>query len=169
MLKMIDEPERFRDSEMIRQFQPEDAAACCGMLRACLERDSSYSPALLQAIRNSETPESMIERSALFYVAVYESEGGILGVAGLDMNEIRILYVSPGHQGKGIGRLLLEHIIDMVPRALFSDIIVYSSKQAVGFYKTCGFLDKGPFTIDVGGEPLQTVFMALSLPANPYL
>jgi GNAT superfamily N-acetyltransferase len=151
---------------MIRQFQPGDASSCCALIHACLENDPSYTPALLRSIRSSETPQSISERAKLFYIAVYESQNRILGVAGLDMNEIRLLYISPDHRRRGIGRLLLEHIKAMVPRVLFADIFVYSSKQAVAFYKACGFVDKGPFTFNVEGEALQTVFMTFSLPSS---
>lgn len=105
----------------------------------------------------------MNERSKLFYVSVYESRNRILGIAGLDMNEIRLLYVSPKHQNHGTGRALLEHLIPMVPAALFSDIFVYSSIQAVGFYKACGFVEKGPFRFDLGVETLPVIFMTLPI------
>jgi GNAT superfamily N-acetyltransferase len=144
---------------MIRQFRPGDASSCCSLIHDCLANDSSFSSALREKISVSETPRSMDERAGLFYIAVCELEGHIRGLAGLDMNEIRLLYVSPDHQKRGIGRLLFEHIKAMVPGALFPEIFVYSSIQAIGFYKACGFIDKGPFTFDVGGEPLHTVFM----------
>ena len=105
----------------------------------------------------------MNERARLFYVAVYESENRILGVAGLDMNEILLLYVSPEHQRRGIGRALFEHLRAMVPGILFQDIFVYSSIQAVGFYRACGFIEKGPFCFDLAGAPLPTVFMVLPI------
>ena len=91
-----------------------------------------------------ETPESMNERSGLFYLSVYDRDNQILGIAGLDMNEIRLLCVSPAHQQQGIGRELLDHLKAMVPSVLFADIFVYASTQATGFYKSCGFLEKGP-------------------------
>ena len=149
---------------MIRQFQSEDASSCCALIRGCVESDPSYSPALLRKMRVSETPEAMAERAKLFYLAVYEEDGQVLGVAGLDMNEIRLLYVSTMHQGRGIGRSLVEHLKSMVPHMLFTDIFVYSTKRAVPFYRACGFIDKGPFTLDWEGEPLETVFMAFPLP-----
>lgn len=137
------------------------------MIDECLEGDPSYSPALRRKIRNIETPENMTERARLFYIAVYESGGRILGVTGLDMNEIRLLHVSPEHRRQGIGRRLLEHIMDMVPPELFSDIFVYSSPQAAGFYRACGFVDKGPFTFDIDGGALETLFMAFPLSPSP--
>ncbi|MBN1566480.1 MAG: GNAT family N-acetyltransferase [Acidobacteria bacterium] len=148
---------------MIRPFQSGDAESCCALIHACLERDPSYPSPLLQKIRDAETLESMKDRAGLFYIAVYESDDRIMGVAGLDMNEIRLLYVSPEYQDQGIGRMLLEHIKSMVPPALFSDIFVYSSRQAAGFYRACGFADKGPCAFEICGEILQTVFMALPL------
>ena len=144
---------------MIRQFRQQDAASCSRLIHASLEKDSSYSFALREKMRRLETPQAMTERARLFYVAVYESEDEILGVAGLDMNEIRLLFVSPEHRRLGIGRALLEHIKAMVPAFLFSDIFVYSSLQAAEFYRTCGFAESGPFPFDVGGEQLQTIFM----------
>ena len=149
-------------SEMIRQFRTEDASSCCRLIHACLQSDSSLPLSLRKKIRNSETPENMAERARLFYVAVFESEGQILGIAGLDMNEVRLLCVSPMHHRRGIGRILLEHIKTMVPKELFSDVFVYSSLQAVNFYKACGFMEKGCFSFELGGEPLRTIFMTFA-------
>jgi GNAT superfamily N-acetyltransferase len=150
---------------MIRQFRTEDAASCSRLIHACIQSDLTYSPPIREALCGRETPESMAERAKLFYMAVYESGDGVLGVAGLDMNEVRLLYVDPAHQRCGIGRILLEHLISMVPGTVFSDIYVYSSEQAVGFYRACGFIEKGPFVFDIGGLPLRTIFM--TLPARP--
>jgi N-acetylglutamate synthase-like GNAT family acetyltransferase len=110
-----------------------------------------------------ETPKRMNERARLFYVAVYESESRISGVVGLDMNEIRLLGVSPDFQRQGIGRALVEHVKAMVPALLFPDVFVYSSLQAVEFYKACGFIEKGPFSFDIGGVLQRTIFMAFPL------
>jgi N-acetylglutamate synthase-like GNAT family acetyltransferase len=114
----------------------------------------------------AETPQTMQARSAQYYMAVYESKGQILGLIGLDMNEIRILCVAPSRQREGIGQSLVEHIQLMVPDALFRDVFVYASSEAVGFYRICGFEDKGIFLMDVGGEPLKTTFMTRP---NPFI
>ena len=148
---------------MIRQFRPEDASSGCELIQACLADDPSYSTTLREKFRSSETPQSIIDRARLFYIAVYELEGRILGLAGLEMNEIRLLYVAPEFQKRGIGRQLFEHLRDMIPGTLFADIFVYSSEQAAGFYRACGFIDKGPFTLHFDNEPLRTIFMAYPL------
>jgi N-acetylglutamate synthase-like GNAT family acetyltransferase len=110
----------------------------------------------------------MVERARLYYVVVYEAESRILAIAGLDMNEIRLLYVSMEHQRRGIGRILLEHLKGMVPCTLFSEIFAYSTESAVDFYKACGFINKGPFTFDLEGEALQTIFMTFPIPNNQF-
>ena len=145
---------------MIRKFIPGDAVACCKLVQACIISDRSMPTILRDAMIRAESPNAMLERSRLFYVAVYESNDRISGIVGLDMNEIRILCVSPGLQRRGIGRALLGHAIEMVPGALFQDIFVYAAPGAVAFYKAAGFSEKGPMTFTFEGEPLQTVFMS---------
>jgi N-acetylglutamate synthase-like GNAT family acetyltransferase len=148
---------------MIRQFQPEDSTACCSLIQECLANDSSLSSGLREILRNSETPQSMEERARLFFTAVFESEGRILGIVGLELNEIRLLCVSPEHRRRGIGRTLVEYIKSLVPDLLFSDIFVYSSIQGSEFYSACGFKEKGRVIFDIGGEQLRTVFMTFPL------
>jgi GNAT superfamily N-acetyltransferase len=145
---------------MIRPFQPQDALSCCQLMHACLDSDLSLTPALHRKIHAMETPQSMMERARLFYVALFEEENRIAGIVGLDMNEIRLLCVIPNRQRTGIGRALLDHIKVMAPRILFPDIFGYSSPRSVGFYKTCGFAEKGPCVFNIGGETLLTIFMA---------
>lgn len=144
---------------MIRQFRADDAPACCSLIRECIGRDPQLSATLREKLCRSESTEAMIERAHLFYVAVYDLSGPIVAVGGLELNEIRLLYVSPGHQGKGFGKVLLEHLESMVPAMLFADIFVYSTFSAVDFYRTHGFAAGGEFAIDIGGEQLMTVFM----------
>ena len=152
---------------MIRKFIPSDTEACCRLIHACIEADNTISAALRGKMIYAESPHSMLERSRLFYVAVYESDTRISGpeisgIAGLDMNEIRLLCVSPDHQRCGIGRALLDHMISMVPEFLFPDVFVYASTESVSFYKSAGFAEKGPMAFPFAGGKLQTVFMTRS-------
>lgn len=150
---------------MIQPFQPRDAESCIRIIHACLASDPSYPAFLRQKLRYTETAQSMIERARLFYVAVYRLDDQVAGVAGLDLNEIRLLYVAPERRRLGIGRSLLEHMKAMVPGTLFCDIFVYASPQAVDFYASCGFIDRGPYVFDIAGESLQTIFMTSPIDA----
>ncbi len=144
---------------MIRPFQPDDAQACTAIIRACILEDPGLSPPLREKLLELETPAAILERAQLYYLAVHESDGSVSGLGGLDLNEIRILFVSPGHRHGGIGRALVAHFETMVPPALFKDIFVYSTPGSAGFYRALGFQEQGPAVFFICGIPMETVFM----------
>jgi N-acetylglutamate synthase-like GNAT family acetyltransferase len=144
---------------MIRQFSQDDAKTCCELICACIRHDPEIPAGLRQALLQAETSRSMEERSRLFYIAVWETDGEVAGLGGLDMNEIRLLYVSPAHQRRGIGRALLEHLEAQVPPALFKDVFVYAAISSSSFYQTCGYSPQGQHGFEIGGQFLQTIFM----------
>ncbi len=144
----------------IRQFQHSDAEACSGILRGCLNMDRSIAPALRQELLRLESSEMMQERASLFYMAVYLVGSRTAGVAGIDWNEIRLLFVDPEHQRKGIGGSLLRHLETMVPSGMFSDIFVYAVPGAAAFYRAHGYEAKGEHAFQVGGHSFTTLFMA---------
>jgi ribosomal protein S18 acetylase RimI-like enzyme len=110
----------------------------------------------------------MEERARLFYIAVYESESRVLGIAGLDFNEIRLLYVLPEYRRSGIGRSLLRHVAAMAPKDFFKDLFVYSSIAGVAFYKSQGFVEKGLVPFNIGGEIMDTIFMTCPSNSLPF-
>jgi GNAT superfamily N-acetyltransferase len=144
---------------MIRQFRNEDARACSNIVRACMAMDPQISLEACGQISPWASPTALAEFSKLCYVAVYELGDQIVGICGLEMNEIRLLYVSPRHHGRGIGSILLEHLESMVPAAFFSDIFVYSARSAQGFYQAHGFGNRGEFNFQLSGIAVPTIFM----------
>ncbi len=146
---------------MIRPFRSGDASACCAILRGCLDAAPAYPPKIRSRLCEAESPRTMTDRAALFYIAVYEEDGRVVGFAGLDLNEIRLLYVDPAQRRRGIGRSLFGHLRAMVPGAMFREMFVYSTPGAVAFYESCGFRNKGPFVFDSAGLSIPTVFMSL--------
>ena len=48
-------------------------------------------------------------------------------------------YVAPEHRGKGIGRKLLDHLVDAARARGFEFLIVWPSRQSVEFYQRAGF------------------------------
>ena len=144
---------------MIRQFRPEDAEACSNLIQACIRIEAGLSESLRARLLEAETPQAMLDRARMYYVAVFESDAGVTGVGAVDMNEIRLLYVSPECQHQGIGRGLLAHLESMVPATVFSNIFVYSIPAAAGFYEAVGFRPRGQHPFVVEDEHLATVFM----------
>ena len=148
---------------MIRQFRLEDAEACCELVRACIRYDLELPQAQRLALLQMESSQSMHERGKLYYLAVYESERTVVGLGGLDMNEIRMLFVSPACQRRGIGKAILEHLEAMVPPALFREVFVYAALSAASFYRARGYSEHGEHFFDWCGQRLTTIFMTKKL------
>ena len=150
---------------MIRQFRPEDAQQCNDIVLSCIRTDRFLSENLRAILLRTETPDRMVERARLFYIAVSEDQSAIRGLGGLELNEIRLLYVAPEHQRSRIGSEMLLHLQSLVPAALFPDIFVYAAPGAVGFYRAHGFQARGDYLIRIGEESLPTVFMTKPIPS----
>jgi GNAT superfamily N-acetyltransferase len=147
------------DDCIIRQFMPEDAEAASTIVCSCLRLDPMVPASARDELILMESPASMIERSRLFYMAVSVHAGCVAGVAGVDMNEIRLLFVDPGCQRLGIGSRLLQHLEALVPPALFGDVFVYSALGAVGFYREHGYRPEGEHSFVIAGHTVPTIFM----------
>jgi len=150
---------------MIRQFRSEDADACLSLIQESIRRDRQLSFEVREALLRAETPETIHERSTLYYVVVDERGGQIAAVGGVDMNEIRLLFVGVEHRREGIGRALLEHLEEMVPPALFREIFVYAAPAAEAFYRAQGYLPRGAQPFEAHGVVLDTIFMVKPLHA----
>jgi N-acetylglutamate synthase-like GNAT family acetyltransferase len=150
---------------MIRQFRSRDAQSCFDVIRGCILQDIHTPTGTLEKLLHAESAESIAGRARLYYLVVYELEDDIVGVAGLDMNEIRLLFVAPDHQGEGIGRALLDHLEAMVPSTMFKEIFVYSTLSGETFYRHCGYQCRGEHVFYLDGQPLPTRFMVKTLPA----
>ena len=78
------------------------------------------------------------------------------------------IYVAPGHTGQGIGRALLEALIEASQAAGFEQMIAVvggAEPASVALHLRCGFVERGRMK-DVGvkfGRKLDTVYLQLSL------
>ena len=77
----------------------------------------------------------------------YEDDGALLGIMGIqavrDVDLIRHAYVLPGHQGRGIGGALLEHIMRAAERRVLVGTWA-AAEWAVRFYRRHGFRQVTP-------------------------
>lgn len=75
----------------------------------------------------------------------------LLGFVGIDGNKIEMLFLSPGHRGKGYGRFLMEFALDKY--AVNSLDVNEQNPEALGFYLHMGFEVQGRSEIDSLGLP----------------
>lgn len=83
-----------------------------------------------------------------FLVADDGTEIGGMAFASADADgrivEVQNLYVLPRHQGRGIGGLLLDEVIDSFPEARLIRLEVEpENDRAIAFYRACGFVEQG--------------------------
>jgi N-acetylglutamate synthase-like GNAT family acetyltransferase len=63
----------------------------------------------------------------------------IVATASLDQDVVRSVFVDPSHQGKGLGKHLMERIQSIATNAGLNLLRVPSSITAEGFYASLGF------------------------------
>ena len=75
-----------------------------------------------------------------------DEQGRLAGVMGIqavrDVDLIRHAYVRPEHQGRGIGRILLEHLVARAERPLLVGTWA-AAEWAIRFYERNGFQTVG--------------------------
>ena len=88
---------------------------------------------------------------------VVEEDGEIVAFMSLLDNMIGALFTHPDQQGKGHGRALVEHA-----RGRFDPVLVEvaeANKKAIGFYRSCGFVDHERSIDEGSGLPLLILLL----------
>lgn len=88
-------------------------------------------------------------------IYVFE-DNGVIGYGALFGSEIRALFVLPDCRGRGIGKLLLKHLLSCIegPAVLY---VAKSNAPAKSLYETFGFKV---------GEEFETTYNCVSVLAN---
>jgi ribosomal protein S18 acetylase RimI-like enzyme len=91
-------------------------------------------------------PREAVERGVTNGITLVAAEGDeLIGMTGLGRQDdfwvMWKLYVLPGHQGKGVGKALLDAAVAALPDGtteLLLDVLV-ANEKAIGFYRSQGF------------------------------
>lgn len=139
----------------IRLAEPSDAAT----LRVIFREASLGNPADRDALLAN--PEALVWDSALIEraVVVVACEGGTrpLGFAtalpsGAEW-EVDDLFVAPDQQRRGLGRALLEDLVERARAAGAIALAVTGNPHAAAFYLAAGFVEIGRAQTRFGGAP----------------
>lgn len=92
-------------------------------------------------------------------ICLRDERGQILGFAGTAEDRLEMLFVDPLHHGKGIGKLLLRHVIshDGVRRVDVNE----QNPGAVAFYLAQGFEPIGRSPLDGADKPYPLLHLRL--------
>ena len=147
----------------IRRALAHDAQAISKVVIAALRESNArdYSPEVIAQVEQHFCPAAILTlmKRRQMYVAVVEQH--VVGTASLDQAVVRSVFVSPRHQGRGIGQRLMARIKEVATAAQVEELRVPSSLTAESFYAQLGFQKvRDEFH---GAE--RTVIMALRLDA----
>lgn len=132
----------------LRAYLPGDEAAMAELVDYTLQKSnkSDYTPAYLKKIAESHSAAYFAERAkdSHFYVVCHGKKivgcGGVTGYhGGTDESYLISVFVHPGYQKKGLGRMILEALEtdEYFTRARRAELA--SSITAAGFYRKLGY------------------------------
>jgi GNAT superfamily N-acetyltransferase len=128
---------------MVRPFAESDAARCCVIIRACLPQLDGLNDAARGFLEAKLVPDRLHAELSSMETVVYEEGGEVLGLAALDGMEAKRLYVHPSAQGRGIARLLFEHVENLARSRGLKILSGDASPAAAAFYEKLGFVAEG--------------------------
>lgn len=135
---------------LIRPFRPEDASACIRILHDNFhqfkESQGGYIPDSVvdQRLIGGYTFDELLARASEHRYWVAVDRGKVLGVAGLTRPNARSaelvnFYISPSAARKGIGRQLLERVVEHARASDIRHIFLFSVLTAHDAYEKLGF------------------------------
>lgn len=141
---------------VIRKASPEDAPVL-----AEAEREIAKFPGRLvsrpEELKDESYREKIIslsQNSSALYVVV-EEDGAVAGHAVVEPHKLKVLShvvfltiaIHEGHQGKGLGKMLMQHLIEWTkshPTIEKFELQVRSSNiRAIKLYESMGFVEEG--------------------------
>jgi putative acetyltransferase len=139
----------------LRAYRPEDAPALLALFRDTIRRVNSrdYSPEQVAAWASDDIdPVGWAARFTGRFVPVAEEAGRPVGFAELEPDgHIGRVYVSADHQGRGIGRLLLNAIVSEARRVGLARLFTEASITARPFFEAVGFAALAPQVVKCRG------------------
>ncbi|MBC3776736.1 GNAT family N-acetyltransferase [Pseudomonas sp. SWRI99] len=125
----------------IRNATNADAPAISRTIVDALRESNAqdYSSDIIDQLVQDFSPAAVLQRMTGRHVLVAAIDSRIVATASLDNNVVRSVFVDPIHQGRGIGRHLMERIQSIAMDMGLELLCVPSSITAEGFYASLGF------------------------------
>ncbi len=96
----------------IRKFAEGDIQTVYGLLQNTISTSyrGVYPPEAIKLFKDHHSEEQVLSDAAEGYTVVAEDTGEILGTGTLSGDHIKRVYISPLHQHRGIGRLIVQEL-----------------------------------------------------------
>ena len=135
----------------IRRFEEKDAKKVSELIIDTLRKTNikDYSADTIENYVNNFQPENVLKRASWTHFYVAEEKGNIIGCGAIapywdkiDESSLFTIFISPEHQGKGIGQKIIETLEKDEYFLRAKRIEIPSSITAVPFYKKMGYSRK---------------------------
>jgi predicted N-acetyltransferase YhbS len=125
----------------IRPALDDDADQISGVVvRALRETNAKdYAQDIIERLERRFNPAAVLEFIAKRTVWVAIIDGRVVGTASLEGKAVRMVFVAPDLQGRGIGKLLMAEIASTARARGIHALTVASSITAEAFYARLGF------------------------------
>ena len=132
----------------IRRFEEKDAKKVSKLIVETLRKTNikDYSANLIENYVNNFQPENVLKRASWTHFYVAEEKGNIIGCGAIAPywdkiyeSSLFTIFISSEHQGKGIGRKIIETLEKDEYFLRAKRIEVPASITAVQFYKKMGY------------------------------
>ena len=132
----------------IRRFEEKDAKKVSELIVETLRKTNikDYSADLIENYVNNFQPENVLKRASWTHFYVAEEKDSIIGCGAIgpywdkiDESSLFTIFISPEHQGKGIGRKIIETLEKDEYFLRAKRIEIPASITAVQFYKKMGY------------------------------
>lgn len=125
----------------IRRLTTQEIKEVSSLIRKTLiETNSKFYPQkIINFLCNEYSPKNlmgMLEKKE-FFIAI--NKGKIIGVAGLEKNNITSVFILPEYQNKGIGKKLMNMVELRAKEKGFIEVNLNASINALDFYKYIGY------------------------------
>ncbi len=145
---------------MIRRFDPVEVEELIEVWLASTIPGQPFLPETHWRAMEEDVREQLLPIAETWVV---EEDGELVGFMSVIDDLIGGLFTHPDHQGKGHGRSLVEHA-----RHLYDTVFVEvfeANERAIGFYRSCGFVDHERRADDESGFPMR--ILRLENPTEP--
>lgn len=145
---------------ILRQFEQDDARACCSIINACITSTPHLSTSARFFLLSKNIPADFYNDVKDGYTLIAELYGQVVGVGALHENEIHHLYVSPDYQGSGIGETLMLALEAEAEAQGIDMIELESPAQSLEFYEHLGYQNEGVISDDIAHATLGLTKMS---------
>jgi putative acetyltransferase len=146
---------------MIRRLDPVEVDELIRVWLASTIPGQSFLPEAHWRAMEGEVRDQLLPIAETWVV---EEDGEMVAFMSIIDDLIGGLFTHPDHQGKGHGRALVEHA-----RLLHDPVFVEvfePNEKAIGFYRSCGFVDHGARIDEESGLP-QLILRLEEPPPSP--